>query len=538
MGRTRVIIQCRTTSSRLPAKAFLPLKGIPAVILCAKRAMNQGADVVVATSNDCSDDNLVELLQSNNITCIRGSLEDVLDRYVQASNNLQNDDYIVRLTADNVFPDGEFINELIDFAVTNKFNYCRTDSMANGLPYGLGCEIFTFGLLKEANTYSHTAYEREHVTPWMRTNAKDNIYYYKHSYDLSFTRATLDTIDDHILLMDIFKNIQDPINVSWRKLCDELANISKKPSFNTIKKNQALPISELTLGTVQIGTRYGITNKSDMMSEKEALVLVSNARELGVKSFDCARGYGMAENRLGKAFGLKNQVTIITKLSPDFEKNSNKHNAINFVRASIYQSCYELKVKEIDVLMIHRFWQYEDLAIWNELLNLRDQGVIKNIGISISTVEEAAIALKDKNIKYIQLPFNLIDWRWQEKNLQDLLFMRQDVTIFARSVFLQGLLISEPSQWPDKFKQEAKTVHHSLAELVIKLNRKNIADLCISYVRAQPWIDSLVIGCLNVNHLQENVSLFHEPILSTEECKYVRDKIPHCEETLLNPGLW
>ena len=56
MSNPLIVIQARTSSARLPGKALLPIRGIATTVLAAKRAANQGHQVVVATSIDPSDD--------------------------------------------------------------------------------------------------------------------------------------------------------------------------------------------------------------------------------------------------------------------------------------------------------------------------------------------------------------------------------------------------------------------------------------------------------------------------------------------------
>ena len=58
-----IVIQSRLNSSRLPAKALLPICDIPMVVLVAKRAANSGKRVLVVTSENESDDLLCKYLK-------------------------------------------------------------------------------------------------------------------------------------------------------------------------------------------------------------------------------------------------------------------------------------------------------------------------------------------------------------------------------------------------------------------------------------------------------------------------------------------
>jgi spore coat polysaccharide biosynthesis protein SpsF len=56
----------------LPGKALLPVAGYPSAVLAALRAANKGTDVIVATSEDTSDDALASELHKHEVRVVRG----------------------------------------------------------------------------------------------------------------------------------------------------------------------------------------------------------------------------------------------------------------------------------------------------------------------------------------------------------------------------------------------------------------------------------------------------------------------------------
>lgn len=64
-------------------------------------------------------------------------------------------------------------------------------------------------------------------------------------------------------------------------------------------------ISELTLGTVQLGIPYGINNKYGMPTFSQSEEILQTAIDHGVVSFDTAKGYGKSEAVLGQFFAEK-----------------------------------------------------------------------------------------------------------------------------------------------------------------------------------------------------------------------------------------
>src|SRR6187200_14786 len=107
--RVRVVLQSRLSSTRLPGKAMLTVAGRPMVVLAAQRAATTGAEVVVATSDRPEDDLIAETVAAAGISVARGPLDDPLRRFTIAVTDLDDQDVVVRLTADNVVPDGSLV---------------------------------------------------------------------------------------------------------------------------------------------------------------------------------------------------------------------------------------------------------------------------------------------------------------------------------------------------------------------------------------------------------------------------------------------
>ena len=226
--KVRVILQSRLSSSRLPGKALLTILGIPVVILSAKRLMSKNFQFVIATSIDPTDDPIVNEASRHKIPIFRGSLDDVLDRYTKCVEDLDESDLCIRVTADNVLPNYEFLNNLL--SIKNKYNveYLSGSFAADGkLPFGLEAEIFSVKVLREANNETSSEYDREHVTPFIIRKYKPSflINTKKESKDLSHLRCTIDTSDDYCRVLKIFDGVQDPISTPWQELVSKLEEI-------------------------------------------------------------------------------------------------------------------------------------------------------------------------------------------------------------------------------------------------------------------------------------------------------------------------
>ena len=99
--KTLAIVQARTSSSRLPGKVLLPLGDIPMILFQLARISKSKAisKVVVATSENESDNELAKIVYEAGFPLFRGSLNDVLKRYWDCAKD-ESCEAIVRLTGD------------------------------------------------------------------------------------------------------------------------------------------------------------------------------------------------------------------------------------------------------------------------------------------------------------------------------------------------------------------------------------------------------------------------------------------------------
>ena len=210
------IIQARSSSSRLPRKSLMKINEIPLIKLCALRAMNDFSDLIVATSNETSDDDLYNLLKSNNINVYRGSLNNVLSRFIDIinHNNLEDDDVVIRLTGDNPIVDKHFLKILKQAWDSGSYDYMsgEPENMnSTNWPKGLSAEFVKTSHLRESYDIDKTPENLEHVTKYIRENVKSKAFgdevtslKFKKKYFLG-----IDTLDDYNRLKMIFAKV-DP----------------------------------------------------------------------------------------------------------------------------------------------------------------------------------------------------------------------------------------------------------------------------------------------------------------------------------------
>jgi Predicted oxidoreductases (related to aryl-alcohol dehydrogenases) len=299
-------------------------------------------------------------------------------------------------------------------------------------------------------------------------------------------------------------------------------------------------MAEFVLGCVQIGLAYGIANRAGKPTRAQGLELLGRARAAGIRIFDTASAYGDAEERLGEAFGA-DPVTIVTKLSPLSELTAGDppERAVAAAEASVARSCEALRRNRLDCLLLHRASHRTGFggAIWQRLLAYQQAGIVRRLGVSVQSAAEAEAAMDDLGVGHIQLPFNLLDRRWDQ--ILSGLAARPGMTVHVRSIFLQGLLAAgDPAIWPAVPGVDAAAVVAAINGLVRDLGRESPADLCLAYVRGHAVIAGAVIGLETIAQLEANLHLFAKPALTPSEIAAVRAALPPMPEQLLNPALW
>jgi spore coat polysaccharide biosynthesis protein SpsF (cytidylyltransferase family)/aryl-alcohol dehydrogenase-like predicted oxidoreductase len=534
-----IVLQARTNSTRLPGKVMLPIKGIPLVVLAAKRATNTGRSVVVVTSSEPSDDGLVVALEGYNLKYFRGSLENVLDRIVKSLVKYEDQTVVFRLTADNVFPDGALLDELESEFLTKGLEYLCCNSKSSGLPYGMSVEVTRLGNLREAVVMSTSANDREHVTPYV-IRKHGAVFFEKYmSLKKGHYRCTVDCLDDYINTQKVFLDVHDPVQESSFDLVRRLETIPLQPFSGS-------PTPRLVFGAAQLGSNYGIANTTGHPSSLQCQQLIKTAIANGVMYVDTASAYGNSEAMIGWSLkdGWQGRAKIITKLSPlqDCAKDLPNSTLNAFVDASIYESCTELRVQKIDVLMLHRASHISDWngGVWQRLLGLKLAGVIGELGVSVQNSEELTEVLKNEEIRYIQLPFNLLDWRW-DSIIPTILSIKakRELTIHVRSALLQGLLPSlDDCLWFRANVDKPELIKDWLSEQVRISQRTSVVDLCISYVNALTWIDGIAMGMENMTQLIENINYFNRPPMRESQVEEIQKSRPRLTEASLNPALW
>ena len=292
----------------------------------------------------------------------------------------------------------------------------------------------------------------------------------------------------------------------------------------------------LVLGTAQLGFNYGIANagKTEQPTQTTANAIVQEAWENGIREFDTAQGYGKSEQALGEALsklGVSAEALVISKFDPALD-----HLDRNVLSNAVGESLSRLGVPSLYGMMLHK---EKMLSAWDNGLSkifhtFVVSGKIKHIGISVYSPEKAIQALNTDGIDMVQLPTNILDRRFETAGVFQLAEEKKK-KIYIRSVFLQGLMLMDVDEIPEKMSF-AKPVIEKLESLSneLKLSRKKLA---LDYIKSEMPDAKVVFGADTPLHVKENVACWEGELLpsSVDRVKKIFDCV---DEKILNPTLW
>ncbi|SFB01609.1 spore coat polysaccharide biosynthesis protein SpsF [Amycolatopsis marina] len=205
-----VVIQARCSSTRLPGKVLRPLGGRSVLgwVVRAAAAAHGIDTVVVATSAGTDDDAVAEEADRLGAAVVRGSLDDVLGRFLLATEEYPAD-AVVRLTADCPLHDPRLLQHIVALWRSQPELDYVSNTLVRTLPRGFDAELVRTGALAEQSLIPSGPH-REHVTYGVKNDPG--------RYSCTGTvvapaaddlRVTLDTAEDWVLLEALVAELGD-----------------------------------------------------------------------------------------------------------------------------------------------------------------------------------------------------------------------------------------------------------------------------------------------------------------------------------------
>jgi len=206
---TVAIIQARVSSTRLPGKVLKDIAGQPVLKRIVRRVQHAKVfgEVVVATSDDGSDDPIAELCSREQVPCFRGSLPDVLDRFYRAALQYKAD-AVARFTADCPLLDPGVIRRVVEAFRSGQYDYA-CNILPPTFPDGLDTEVFSMRAIERSHNEAVDPFEREHMDEYVLAHLDEfphvNV---MNDTDLSRLRWTLDEERDLRFVRAVYEHFR------------------------------------------------------------------------------------------------------------------------------------------------------------------------------------------------------------------------------------------------------------------------------------------------------------------------------------------
>lgn len=301
---------------------------------------------------------------------------------------------------------------------------------------------------------------------------------------------------------------------------------------------KGVDLSVLSLGTVQLGLNYGISNADGKPSQQTANAILDCAMARGINTLDTAGAYGDSEVVIGswlRTVERSKRPFIVTKAA------NLDHSSLDALRRDLQNkvrsSKERLGVEQLDMLMLHHFDDYlcDRDNVRKVMHELKDAGEVRFIGASAYSYHDYG-ELAATGFDATQIPINLFDWGQIENGGLEKL-RRSGMMVFVRSVYLQGLVFQDPARLDPRMEFARDTLVKFRG--LCKKYGLSPAALALSYALSLPGVASLVLGSEKPEQVEQNAALLEQAVaLSDAQMAEIRASFLDTPARVLNPSMW
>jgi aryl-alcohol dehydrogenase-like predicted oxidoreductase len=322
--------------------------------------------------------------------------------------------------------------------------------------------------------------------------------------------------------------------------------------YRTLGKT-GLEVSEVSLGTWQVGGRWG-----EPFSDSNAEEILNRAIDLGVNFIDTADVYGggLSEAAVGCVVrARKEEVFVATKCGRKISPHVSEGYTPEVLEGYVNDSLKNTGLETLDLIQLHCpptevYYRPEIFALFDRL---KQQGKIRNLGVSVEKVEEAIKAIQYPNVTTVQIIFNM--FRHRPSELFFSLARERNVGIIVRVPLASGLLAGKMSRTttfgPDDhrtFNRDGQSfdkgetfagVDFELGLTAVEALKKlfsdpeNLAAWAIRWILMFDEVSCVIPGASKLRHVESNVKASDLPALTDEQMagvkaiyeKYVREHV-------------
>lgn len=321
-------------------------------------------------------------------------------------------------------------------------------------------------------------------------------------------------------------------------------------NYRTLGKT-GFEVSEISLGTWQVGGKWG-SGFDDQLADK----LINTAIDEGVNFIDTADVYeaGLSEKAVGRVVrSRKEQIFVASKCGRQISPHVNEGYQPKTLTQYVEDSLKRTGLETLDLIQLHcpPTEVYYRPEIFETFERLKEQGKIRNLGVSVEKVEEALKAIEFDNVTTVQIIFNVFRQRPSERFFQ--LAKDRNVGIIARVPLASGLLTGKFSANSTFEKDDHRHfnrngeafdkgetfsgIDYALGLKAVEELRKlfpkleNLAPKALQWILQFPEVSCIIPGASKVEHIQSNLSVYNSAPLTDEEVS----KMNNIYEKLIKP---
>ena len=288
-------------------------------------------------------------------------------------------------------------------------------------------------------------------------------------------------------------------------------------------------ISKISLGTAHYSVAYGV-NQPDIITLDDINKILHKATDLGINNLDTGFDYGESEEILGFLLKISKKFKITTKIPKTLNNISNLNKYLN---TSLRKSLKRLRRDSVEAILVHKS---DDLLgpqgdiIYDYLANAKKNGLTKNIGVSIYDPKDIYKIINKYKIDVIQAPSNVFDQRITSDFITKL--EKQNIDLQIRSIFLQGLILTKPSDLPERLSH----VKDKLVQFNSKIANIKLSPLEAStnYVFNQLNAKNYIIGIRSLTELEKVIKSINRKRIANDFFKQFSEN----NLEIIDPRYW
>jgi aryl-alcohol dehydrogenase-like predicted oxidoreductase len=296
-----------------------------------------------------------------------------------------------------------------------------------------------------------------------------------------------------------------------------------------------LMLEKLALGTASFGCAHGLGPRTQKVSENEVAEILSLASVNGIHLIDVAPKDGHCERVLGRNWPFPSPFRpSVRTLRLEAEAGI----GINWLEQRLRRSLHHMGLARAEAAIIDRA---EDLsgargdALWERLLRLKDEGLVRQVGISCRPNDPVVAIARRFRPDVMQLPLSLLDQRF-ERNQSLSILKDMGITLEAHCVFMQGLIFYSPLDLPDHLKAFSAPLSRLRRRLMSE--KSDPLHAALHYVGSLPEIDRLWIGVQSAAELHAILAAAKRPFGLNNIEEFDASQETYLSTEMLDPESW